>query len=516
MRPAGTKAVEPPIAAVGGGGERSEAVWVGGEDIGGKVAIDKRARGGDVFCKEGAGGKTSGGRGDVDVFIVVDAWEGGDGRKAHIDADGGIERRGHRDVHMALAQVLGHLEDAAHATEWGGLDHGDVCGLQLGDAIGVGDLTNGLIGGHAYEEAGAHEAAAHLGEFLSGSAWLFHIVQRHHHLRGLDCFLHGPAAIGVHAQDRDFAALGDGVADGADASGVVGKRVALFCHLNFEGAAARVALHYGRDLAGGHRRNGGVDLDGIAHRLREALVGGLEPRAQPGGGLNRAVLQEGSELAPAGRAIDEQGLSGGDAAETHGKREGDYVGAVEDVIDMHGFHGSALRPLTLPPLCATLGTYTNKGGMMLLAEALAERAQAQERLNSLHERLLAVVRVQEGDTPEEDPQELLRELDGVTGRIDELVQAINATNIATAFDEKMNLMEALALRDGLLRKRRIYHDLAQRAGTRSDRYSRNEIKFVSTIPVADMRKRVDDLSKQYRELDTRIQQLNWNTELKNG
>ncbi|OUJ22229.1 DIP1984 family protein [Corynebacterium kefirresidentii] len=153
---------------------------------------------------------------------------------------------------------------------------------------------------------------------------------------------------------------------------------------------------------------------------------------------------------------------------------------------------------------------------MLLAEALAERAQAQERLNNLHERLLTVARVQEGDTPEEDPQELLRELDGVAGRIDELVQAINATNIATAFDEKMNLMEALALRDGLLRKRRIYHDLAQRAGTRSDRYSRNEIKFVSTIPVADMRKRVDDLSKQYRELDTRIQQLNWNTELKNG
>lgn len=516
MRPAGTKAVEPPIAAVGGGGERSEAVWVGGEDIGGKVAIDKRARGGDVFFKKRAGGKSSGGRGDVDVFVIVDVWEGGNGRQSHIDTNGGVERRSHRDVHMTLTQVLGYLEDAAHATEWGGLDHGDVCGLQLGDAIGVGDLTNGLIGGHAYEETRAHETAAHLGKLLSGGAGLFHIVQWHHHLRGLDRLIDAPAAVGVHAQDRDFAASGDGIADGADASGVVGKRVALFCHLNFEGAAARVALHYGRDLAGGHRRNGGVDLDGIAHRLREALVGGLEPRAQPGGGLNRAVLQEGSELAPAGRAIDEQGLSGGDAAETHGKREGDYVGAVEDVIDMHGFHGSALRPLTLPPLCATLGTYTNKGGMMLLAEALAERAQAQERLNSLHERLLAVVRVQEGDTPEEDPQELLRELDGVTGRIDELVQAINATNIATAFDEKMNLMEALALRDGLLRKRRIYHDLAQRAGTRSDRYSRNEIKFVSTIPVADMRKRVDDLSKQYRELDTRIQQLNWNTELKNG
>ncbi len=59
------------------------------------------------------------------------------------------------------------------------------------------------------------------------------------------------------------------------------------------------------------------------------------------------------------------------------------------------------------PLCAILETHTDKGGIMLLAEALAERAQAQERLNSLHERLLAVVRVQEGDTPEEDPQELV-------------------------------------------------------------------------------------------------------------
>ena len=153
---------------------------------------------------------------------------------------------------------------------------------------------------------------------------------------------------------------------------------------------------------------------------------------------------------------------------------------------------------------------------MLLAEALAERAQAQERLNTLKDRLVATVRVQEGDEPDENPTDLLRELEGVTARIDELVIAINATNTATKFDEEITLMEALALRDGLLRKRRIYHDLAQRAGTRSDRYSRTEIKFVSTIPVADLRKRVDDLSKQYRELDTRIQQLNWNTELKNG
>ena len=340
MLPAVAEAIEPPVAAVGGGGERSKAVWVGGEDIGGKVAIDKRARGGDVFFEKGTGGETGGGRGDVDVLVVVDARESGDGRKAHIDANGGIERGGHRDIHVALAQVLGHLEDAAHAAERGGLDHGDVRCLQLGDAIRVGNLANGFISGNAYKEAGAHKAATDLGELLSGGARLFHIIQRHHHLRGLDRLIDAPAAVGVHAQDRDFAALGDGVADGADASGVVGKRVPLLRHLDFEGAAAGVALHHGRNLAGGHGRNGGVDLDRIAHRLRKTLVCGLEPGAQPSSGLGRSVLQEGREFAPAGWAIDEQGLPGGDAAETHGEGEGNYVGAVEDVIDMHGLHGS--------------------------------------------------------------------------------------------------------------------------------------------------------------------------------
>ena len=140
---------------------------------------------------------------------------------------------------------------------------------------------------------------------------------------------------------------------------------------------------------------------------------------------------------------------------------------------------------------------------MLLAEALAERAQAQERLNTLKDRLVATVRVQEGDEPDENPTDLLREL----------VVAINATNTATAFDDEITLMEALALRDGLLRKRRIYQGLAEQAGARQDRFSRSEIKFVATVPVPKLRERADDLARQYRELDTRIQQLNWNTEL---
>ena len=51
------------------------------------------------------------------------------------------------------------------------------------------------------------------------------------------------------------------------------------------------------------------------------------------------------------------------------------------------------------------------------------------------------------------------------------------------------------------------------ANVRSDRYSRNEIKFVRTIDINDLQKRVDDLSRDLRELDSKLQQANWMTDL---
>ena len=55
--------------------------------------------------------------------------------------------------------------------------------------------------------------------------------------------------------------------------------------------------------------------------------------------------------------------------------------------------------------------------------------------------------------------------------------------------------------------------LADAASTRQDRYSKSEVKFVATVSVAALQKEVDSLSKLYRETDTRLQELNWNTEL---
>ena len=45
------------------------------------------------------------------------------------------------------------------------------------------------------------------------------------------------------------------------------------------------------------------------------------------------------------------------------------------------------------------------------------------------------------------------------------------------------------------------------------RYSRSEIRLVRTFDVAEVRKRVDSLAREQRELDAEIQAANWTVEL---
>ena len=45
------------------------------------------------------------------------------------------------------------------------------------------------------------------------------------------------------------------------------------------------------------------------------------------------------------------------------------------------------------------------------------------------------------------------------------------------------------------------------------RYSRSEVRFVPAVDVKALRDMADSAAKAYRELDTKIQQLNWTTEL---
>ncbi|WP_456270947.1 DIP1984 family protein [Bacillus sp. AK031] len=150
---------------------------------------------------------------------------------------------------------------------------------------------------------------------------------------------------------------------------------------------------------------------------------------------------------------------------------------------------------------------------MKLAEALILRSDYQKRVDQLRNRLIQNVIVQEGDVPNEEPNMLMEELTELLGKLKVLIQQINRTNLLTNYDKSHSLADALTSRDLIGQERRIYSDLLEQATMRHDRYSRTEIKNVTTINVKETQKYTDELSQKYRLLDIKIQELNWTTEL---
>ena len=150
---------------------------------------------------------------------------------------------------------------------------------------------------------------------------------------------------------------------------------------------------------------------------------------------------------------------------------------------------------------------------MKLAEALILRSDLQKRMEQIRNRLYNNVLTQEGELPSEDPDVLLKEFMSLQKELTTLIKAINRTNNNTPFDGNMMLSEALVERDAILSKRSILSSAATLASEKPDRYSRTEIKNVSTIDIKKFQKEADKLSKEFRELDTKIQGMNWNIDL---
>ena len=149
---------------------------------------------------------------------------------------------------------------------------------------------------------------------------------------------------------------------------------------------------------------------------------------------------------------------------------------------------------------------------MKLAEALILRADCQKKIAQLRQRLSRCVKVQEGEQPPEDPQVLLGDLSGAIAQLTNLIQRINRTNANTAF-ESGNLSDALARRDTLAIQRNALQNVVQEAALTQNRYSRSEVRLVSTVDVSNLQRQVDSLAQEYRLLDTQIQSLNWQVDV---
>ena len=73
---------------------------------------------------------------------------------------------------------------------------------------------------------------------------------------------------------------------------------------------------------------------------------------------------------------------------------------------------------------------------MKLAEALSIRKELQTRIDQLKVRTNNNVRVQEGEEPAEEPQELLKELDSCLKQLQDLIYRINLTNMHATSGKK--------------------------------------------------------------------------------
>ena len=148
---------------------------------------------------------------------------------------------------------------------------------------------------------------------------------------------------------------------------------------------------------------------------------------------------------------------------------------------------------------------------MKLAEALSVRADLQRRISQLKSRLKDSSKIQEGDTPAEDVNDLYKELGDCLTQLEELTYRINHTNMQTVHEGE-TLTRMIARKDTLTLRISVMRDVLSHV-IENDRYGRNEIKYIRTIDVPAFRKEMDAYAKQLRELDLKLQSLNWTVDL---
>ncbi len=148
---------------------------------------------------------------------------------------------------------------------------------------------------------------------------------------------------------------------------------------------------------------------------------------------------------------------------------------------------------------------------MKLAEALSIRADLQRRISQLKSRLKDSSKIQEGDTPAEDVNDLYKELGDCLTQLEELTYRINHTNMQTVHEGE-TLTRMIARKDILTLRISVMRDVLSHV-IENDRYGRNEIKYIRTIDVPAFRKEMDAYAKRLRELDLKLQRLNWTVDL---
>ncbi len=150
---------------------------------------------------------------------------------------------------------------------------------------------------------------------------------------------------------------------------------------------------------------------------------------------------------------------------------------------------------------------------MKIAEALIKRAAIKSDLDELKKRMEQNVKIQDGDMVQEDVYGLMNEYIRTTDYLEELICKINHTNQQTMTDDGVSLADMIVKRDTYKNIVKTYKMIYDEAMVKPSRYSRNEIKFISTVDVEKIQASINEYSAKYRALDTKIQGINWTKDL---
>lgn len=147
---------------------------------------------------------------------------------------------------------------------------------------------------------------------------------------------------------------------------------------------------------------------------------------------------------------------------------------------------------------------------MKLAEGLLLRADLLKKIEHLQNRIRPVLIVSGDKLPQEDPEKLLAQLRKAIQDLESLVIRINKTNNETYVEGEGLLMEALAKRDSLKMLAEKLRNIRYAAQINNS----GESDLKTTIDIKKLQSEMDQTGRAFRELDSKIQEINWQTVLK--
>lgn len=144
---------------------------------------------------------------------------------------------------------------------------------------------------------------------------------------------------------------------------------------------------------------------------------------------------------------------------------------------------------------------------MKLAEGLLLRADLIKKIEHLQNRIMPVLIVSDDRLPQEDPNKLLAQLRKTIQDLEILIIRINKTNNVTIVEGEGLLMEALAKRDSL----KLVSEKLRNIRRSAQIFNTGDSNLKTTINIEKLQIEIDQAGRAFREIDSKVQEINWLT-----